>query len=153
MHLNKILLLQKRAVRIVNGSDFYAHCDPIFYSLSFLKIFEIYKYYCCLHVFKNEGNYRINNSVFNTRQSGNLYIPFYRLYITNRSLYHNAPMFYNELPDNLRSINRIGLFKRELKNLFLSIYNSAWILLCRFCLFYLVVILDHSHIVLFSSAA
>ena len=42
-HLNKLYLLQKRAIRIMNNASFQAHTDPLFFSNGILKIQDIYK--------------------------------------------------------------------------------------------------------------
>ena len=39
---SKLLPLQKRAVRIINGSPYLAHCDPLFKKLNILKIDDLY---------------------------------------------------------------------------------------------------------------
>ena len=44
-HLNRIFLLQKRAVRIITNSDFRAHCEPLFFPLKILDIYSINSFY------------------------------------------------------------------------------------------------------------
>jgi hypothetical protein len=41
-NLNRVILLQKRAVRIVNKEAFDAHADPIFKELKILKFDKLY---------------------------------------------------------------------------------------------------------------
>ena len=41
-NLNRLVLLQKRIVRIVNKKPFDAHTDPLFRDLKFLKFIDIY---------------------------------------------------------------------------------------------------------------
>ena len=53
IHYNKILLLQKRAVRILSGAEYLAHTDPLFTRLKLLRIQGIYEYSCCMYVFRN----------------------------------------------------------------------------------------------------
>ena len=49
-NLNRIVLLQKHIIRILNNSKFDAHTDPIFRDLHTLKFHDI----CKLHLCKNK---------------------------------------------------------------------------------------------------
>ena len=67
-NLNRLILLQKRTVRIVNKKPFDAHTDPLFRDLKFLKIVDIYS----LHLGKlmysyNNNILRPSFSIFNVR--------------------------------------------------------------------------------------
>ena len=50
--LNPIIVLQKKVVRIINGSDFYAHTNNIFNNLTILKLEYIFKYHCALFIYQ-----------------------------------------------------------------------------------------------------
>ena len=39
---DKILLLQKKCLRVITGSIFFAHSDPLFKSIGFLKVEDIF---------------------------------------------------------------------------------------------------------------
>ena len=47
---NKIVTLQKRALRIITFADFEAHSDPIFKELKIIKIQDLIKLHNCLFV-------------------------------------------------------------------------------------------------------
>ena len=49
-HLNKIITLQKRAMRTIKFADFHAHSDPFFKELKVLKIQDFVKLQNCLFV-------------------------------------------------------------------------------------------------------
>ena len=44
-NLNRIVLLQKRVIRVVNKDKFDAHTEPIFNELKILTVEKIYKYH------------------------------------------------------------------------------------------------------------
>ena len=44
--LNPLFLLQKKAIRLINNSAYLDHTVPIFESLGFLKVFEVFKLNC-----------------------------------------------------------------------------------------------------------
>jgi len=66
-HLNKFLLLQKRAVRILTSSDYLAHTDGLLQELPIMKIRDLYEFSCCMYVFTPENQYEINHSIDRTR--------------------------------------------------------------------------------------
>ena len=53
IHVNKIILLQKKAVRIINGSNYLDHTNPIFKSCSLLKLPDIFKMETCKFIYKD----------------------------------------------------------------------------------------------------
>ena len=50
--LDSLYLLQKKAIRIVNNSEYLAHTDPIFKSLGILNIYQVFKLNCVLFAYK-----------------------------------------------------------------------------------------------------
>ena len=44
---NKLLKLQKRAVRILTGSTYLEHTAPLFKQLEFFKIDQTQRFSCC----------------------------------------------------------------------------------------------------------
>ena len=120
---NKILVLQKRVIRLIAGAEFLAHCDPLFLSLGILKIKDLYTFFCCMHVFKNRDKYSIIGG--NTRFSSNLEVPYHRLELTNRSVWYNPPKFFNSLPSNVRDTASMKNFKIRVKEILLSLYSNS----------------------------
>ena len=54
-NLSRLVLLQKRAVRIINKSDFLAHTSPIFKELHLLKLQDIRILQICQFMFSCES--------------------------------------------------------------------------------------------------
>ena len=55
-YLSPLVLLQKRAVRLIYGAKKYDHTDPIFRSLNLLKFNQLYLYSLQLFMFKFSRN-------------------------------------------------------------------------------------------------
>ena len=53
--LDKLLNLQRRAVKIITGFSYLENTAPLFEQLEILKIDEIHRFSCCIHVFKNRN--------------------------------------------------------------------------------------------------
>ena len=50
-NINRLLRLQKRALRIINSTEFNAHTDPLFFKHRTLKIKDIYHHQLgCLYL-------------------------------------------------------------------------------------------------------
>lgn len=125
-YLEPIVLLQKRMIRLMKNADYLAHTDPLFSELKILKFSEIYTYFMSIYMFKSleNGNFQSSN-----RRSSRFHnyaeTSFHRLTSTQRSVSFMGPRTWNSLPSNLRNMNKIGHFKRNLKEYLLSHYNTS----------------------------
>ncbi len=54
--LNRILKLQKRAVRIISNSSYLCHTQPLFERFNLLYIHYLYKKECCIFMYKYDNN-------------------------------------------------------------------------------------------------
>ena len=124
-HLNPLLLLQKRAVRIISKSSYLSHTDPIFSKLEILKLCDVHKYLVSQYVFKRKNSFLSNITPFrSTRQQHNLVSCFQRLTVCQHSLSYSGPKIWNTLPPEIKNCDKFGLFKRNLKKFLLSSYES-----------------------------
>ena len=84
VHLEKLLKLQKRAVRIITGSGYLEHTAPLFKQLELLKVDEIYRVSCCIYELKNTNLFQNKQNVRNTRRAGFIKVGFQRLSVYQR---------------------------------------------------------------------
>jgi len=120
IHLNKLLVLQKRAVRIISSSDYLAHTDGLFRELFLMKITDIYKFSSCMYVFTHKNKYETNHNIYGTRNCELVKVMFQRLSRCQRSIYYNPPKIFNALPPTLLALKGRNVFKRSIKNLFIN---------------------------------
>ena len=123
-HLDGLVKIQKRIIRLILNEPFYAHTTPLFRKLGILKISDIYKYNLCIYMFNKATNnyYSVQHEV-NTRNR-NLCVPrFCRLTSTQKSVSFSGPTVWNSLPEHLKSIDRIHIFKTQLKSYLLNQYS------------------------------
>ena len=52
-HLQKLNVIQKKLVRIITCSEFYAHTAPLLQKLKILNINQLHKYFVCLFVYNS----------------------------------------------------------------------------------------------------
>ena len=124
--LKKILLLQKKAVRIICGVNRLTHSEPLFNSLSVLTITKLYKYNIGLLMYKYHHGllpqildmFQRNMDVhqYNTRLAIQLHVPIFRTELGKRSFHYQAVKIWNEIYSLLAVDIKIGTFKRKLKS-------------------------------------
>ena len=149
--LDKILILQKRAMSLMTYNDTYPavygpliSSDPIFTKLETLKVSDIYKYQVSKLIFKcingiapvNLQNwFKIYHErhCYNTRSNininvgiriNNLFIPSARTTRYGlRQLKVNGPRIWNVLPTNIKNITPLTVFLKKLKTNYISEYG------------------------------
>ena len=111
---DRLFKLQKRSVRLITNSKYNAHTDPLFKSLSLLKITDIFLLHKYKFIYKLEKQmlpgyfmtsiFIRNNDVhnYNTRHASNLRTPMSRLTLARNSIRYFIPCVYNEMPNCIR---------------------------------------------------
>ncbi|XP_039288183.1 uncharacterized protein LOC120352300 [Nilaparvata lugens] len=113
-----VLRLQKRAIRIITGSDHLAHCKPIFARLGVLSVFSHYILLCLVYVKKIQHTLAARSDIHrhNTRRSELLDIPRRRLHRSQASYRISALKFYNKLPNSVKQLDEAA-FRRTVRKL------------------------------------
>ena len=87
--LQKIFLIQKRAIRIITNSTYLAHTEPLFRKLKILNTYDLHRYFVACFMFSYSkgtlpdilNNFFTLNSTVNmylTRNINNFYLPTYK---------------------------------------------------------------------------
>ena len=132
---NSILILQKRALRLITNSHYRSHSDPLFSQLKTLKIHDIHTFQTAIFMYKYSrnqlpsvfDNFCIPNSnihSYPTRRSSDYHLENPRIVLAQKSLKHHGPDVWNSLPDIIKQCDTISLFKKHLKDSILSQYLS-----------------------------
>ena len=131
-YINRLLLLQKRAIRIVCNSAFRAHSEPLFKECNILTIYNINIYLVGIFMFQYYHNLlpKANLELFmsrrdihqrNTRNSSRviLQLPLCRTELRKRTLCYDGSYLWNNtiIPNShhLKIENSMFIFKRNLK--------------------------------------
>ena len=124
-----LFLLQKKTVRIITKSHYLEHTPPLFASLKFLTIYQVYTLNCSLFIYKClKCNYvpdlkskiQRNSSyyAYNTRNRDSYRIDKrVRLRICQRSFLNSGIRVWNSLDSDMKAINSIPLFKSRMKHI------------------------------------
>ena len=116
-NLRRLVILQKRIIRIINKSHFNAHTDPIFKDLGILKFNDIHLLqlgqfmYSCKNSFlppRFNNNFSQSNQFhsYNTRNSQAYRLPYSRA---------NTSKFFNSLDNEVINSQSLSSFKKVLK--------------------------------------
>ena len=131
--INKLYVMQKKAVRIITNSNFLAHASPLFSSLHFLKVHDIYKYQvgCFMYKYLNQllpdiprTCFSLNSNVhpYPTRTSSFIHIPKPNTLSYSKSLLFTGATLWNSLPYTLKVCTSINKFSKCFKD---HLLNSA----------------------------
>lgn len=110
-----VLMLQKKAVRIITSSKRLEHCRPIFKQIGIMTIFSQYVFLCLISVKENQGVFSMRQNIHNhdTRNKRNIEIPNCRLTGTQDSFPMVALKMFNSLPQEVKSLPP-GAFKKKI---------------------------------------
>lgn len=97
--INDILILQKKAVRVLSKAHPLEHCKPLFKKLGFLTVINLYIFDCIIYILHNVPSYTLSSELHNhdTRSKNSITIEHCRLTKTHRSHIITAKKIYNKV--------------------------------------------------------
>lgn len=124
--LNKLQVAQNRAMRVILQCNRYTKIEHMLQALQFMSIKQRLHYNVCIFIFKILHNLAPNNlsdrlemisrkDGRKTRQDGTIAIKFCKTRSAQKSICYEGVKLYNALPAEIRSCERIDMFKRMLK--------------------------------------
>ena len=124
-HLLPLFRLQKKIIRIITNSDYFAHTQSLFKDTEILKLFDINKLHIGKYMYK-----LINNNIipprpqhtYPTRTRNDLRTPLHHLTIFQHSLSFMGPKIWNSVPDHIKSLPTLNSFKKQYKKHIISQY-------------------------------
>ena len=123
--LQKLFLLQKRAIRVITNANYLAHSQPLFKKLKILNIYDINKVQIASFMFSYSKQllpnyfdeyfeYNININKYNTRNANKMYVPFYHNF-SRTTVRFIGPQSWNLLPNDLKDSLTIRFFRKKYK--------------------------------------
>uniref|UniRef100_A0A1B6M194 Reverse transcriptase domain-containing protein n=1 Tax=Graphocephala atropunctata TaxID=36148 RepID=A0A1B6M194_9HEMI len=121
-NLNRILHLQKQAIRIIFGLDWTDSAREYFPKLGVLTIYSQYIFELILHIKNNLSDFPTLGSYHNyqTRNNKKICYVVHRLKFLEKKPSYAGVSFYNSLPIRILNIKDTSMFKKELKFFFKS---------------------------------
>ena len=135
LQINKIFLIQKRALRNINNTAFYSHTNPLFYNSNILKIDDLYLFNLGVFMFQlSHGDlppalssmFVLNTTIhsYPTRHSQCFQLPRTRTVFSHNTIFFTGPKYWNELNPSLKENNTLSTFKRKYRLTLLDGYNN-----------------------------
>ena len=112
-YLDKLRVLQKKAIRLITNSNYRHPSSPLFLRLRMLPLSELVSFNCVLFMFKLQSMphectlkdlFRQNSQIhnYNTRQRGLIRQPFARTNVTLTSFHISCIKEWNSLPVDIK---------------------------------------------------
>jgi hypothetical protein len=117
-HSSIIFILQKKAIRIMEGCGNRVSCRNLFKKLEILPLTSQYMLSLLKFVVQKKNFFLTNNESHNiyTKQRNNLYLPQANLTIYQKGAYYLGMKIFNNLPMEIKVVaDKQKKFKRELK--------------------------------------
>ena len=124
-NLNRILYLQKRAVRAITNSEYRAHTAPLFSKLGILDIFQVNTFEIAKFMFHYHNNllpplflslFVTNSQVHNygTRIASNYRAHSCRTNLKQFTILYQGPKIWNSLPVSITCSSSFCSFKKKM---------------------------------------
>ena len=132
-HINKLQTSQKKAIRLITGSKYNDHTDPLFRSTKMLTIKDIYEYKMAKFMYLFNANIlpnpisemlTMNTEIHNhfTRNRKNPHIQYRRTQIASKTLRHQGPIFWYKIPSEIKAKQTVKSFGYCLKRNIVETY-------------------------------
>ena len=132
--IHKLIILQKKVIRIITRSDRLSHTHPLFLELGLLKLPDINFLQQLSFVYDSLQEYSPSYSLFkfnfevhryNTRIAKDLHLPQPRLTAFKHSIRYTGPLNWNDIPSSIKDAFTKFSFIKKLKSYLISNYQSA----------------------------
>ena len=136
-HINRLFVLQKKAVRIICNKPPLTHTAPLFYDCSLLTLQDLYTY--CTSIFIYKLNHHmlpppvarifpleslVHGHSTRLRENPNqIVFSQCRTVLRQRSLHYNIPVIHNNFLQPLLHLSSLGKFKSELICILIAQYS------------------------------
>ena len=134
-HIDRLRVLQKKAIRLITNSTYRQPSKPLFLQLELLPIDQLVSFHCLIFVFKLQScpqfcqlkelfalNSQIHN--YNTRQRDLFHCPLVRTTVSLNSFRTTCIKEWNHLPVDIRKSTTFSRFKVQCKKYLLA--NLKW---------------------------
>ena len=133
-HLDKIVKLQKKIIRIISGAKYRDHTAPLFKCNGVLNMKQINVYMIGIFMYQSVNSelptmlsdiFKYNRDVnrYVTRQSDDLFVPMHRTNIRRNAIAVHGSKVWNAIQNNIKMAASLSCFKFKLKRYLLEQIN------------------------------
>ena len=124
---------QKTGTTVITNANYNEHTSPLFKKLKLLKLHDIYQLHIAKFMYKATHNqlqpalanyFPLNTEIHNysTRQAGNPQIKLRRTTKASIQLNYKGPVYWQDLPNDIKKSKTLKQFASKLKNKLLNNY-------------------------------
>lgn len=126
--LNKLDIIHKKSIKIIHNYS-RVHPTTMLYNERYISLNDICRYELYITAFKIINNYikhhfilnrMIDIHSYNTRNKSNFYLTLFKTNNQRNNCLYNCLKLFNDLPTELKNIENIGYFKKEIKTFLFS---------------------------------
>ena len=123
-HLQPLITLQKRLIRLITHEEYLAHTAPLFYRTGILKLPDLYRLVVGIYMFKHGNDTRFDRFHHNyaTRNRHNIIPNYQRLQVCEKCITNSGPKIWNTIPSSIKNHENLLQFKKEYKKFLISSY-------------------------------
>lgn len=131
-HLKPLQIMQNKIIKCIHKLPYLEPSVNLYKPYGYLNLNGLYKLKTCIFIKSiNEGNKNSNitlkkkNSIHqhNTRENNHFIPKSIKSNFGKRSILHNGILNYNSLPENIKVIKNLNLFKKQTKKYFMNSVN------------------------------
>ena len=137
-NLQRIYLLQKRAVRAISKADYKASNKPLFANLKILDVFSIYSLQVSsfMYLYHHDALPIAFTQIFQTGNQIHQYSTRYSEFndptpveqiLKKNPILFQGPRIWNSLPNNIKNAPTFNIFKRVIKPFLRVRHDTTWI--------------------------
>jgi len=119
-NIQRILILQKRAIRVLAGLNPIESCRIPFKEMRILTVISLYIFEAINYAIKTNLHKTGQLHEYNTRNRNNFLLPIHHLTLTEEKPSYIGPKLFNMLPGHLKKISTEKHFKKELQGWLLT---------------------------------
>ena len=135
-HINRLYILQKRAIRIMSHAPYLAHTNPLFIELDVLRFYDIHAFQVLIFMYLCNNNllpdyiktfFKFNQDVhgYNTRNAKDFHLPKPRLSSFKNSILFQGPQIWNSVSIDIKQSVSLNVFKSRSRQFILNSYSSS----------------------------
>uniref|UniRef100_A0A1B6LII1 Reverse transcriptase domain-containing protein n=1 Tax=Graphocephala atropunctata TaxID=36148 RepID=A0A1B6LII1_9HEMI len=113
-NLERVLIVQKKALRIMTGVDWCTSCRPIFKELRLLTVTNLYILETILFAINKNLTRNMDLHGYSTRNGNNFSLPLHRLSLYEKKPSYAGAKLFNNLPPELKSQADLKSVKKHL---------------------------------------
>ena len=124
MHLDKIFKLQKKALRVISGSNYRSHSAPLFKKYNQLNVYDNFTLELCTMMYNHfhdqlptvfKSFFSKKNNIYQTRNVDNYALAKVKTKFALKSVRNTGPSQWNSISRENQNVKTVQIFRKRIK--------------------------------------